>query len=242
MPRDAFVLKIQKELCRPKCARKVSGLSRNRPQDSLGLPYMERTRQRSALTNWFWACNLCSRLPMFFSPLLWIFFFLNFDLIFSPTSYLYNWTHLLLLEGCLCFWFNINFCLQRNAIIFVVKYIYANINIWCPIINEKVEERRVSWNLSALAVSFRELAPTCFELIFFLKNGCLWRMNYQPVQKPSSESRDSAELTLKMASAKIVETSVNNNNWVLLRTPITQMFFFNQGMLLLGQTILLSVK
>ena len=32
MPRDAFVLKIQRELCHPKYARKVSGLSRNRPQ------------------------------------------------------------------------------------------------------------------------------------------------------------------------------------------------------------------
>ena len=29
MPRDAIVLKIQRELCHPKCARKVSGLSRN---------------------------------------------------------------------------------------------------------------------------------------------------------------------------------------------------------------------
>ena len=32
MPRDAFVLKIRRELCHPKYARKVSGLSRNRPQ------------------------------------------------------------------------------------------------------------------------------------------------------------------------------------------------------------------
>ena len=32
MPRDAFVLKIQRELCHPKYARKVSGLSRNRLQ------------------------------------------------------------------------------------------------------------------------------------------------------------------------------------------------------------------
>ena len=35
MPRDAFVLKIQRELCHPKCTRKVSGLSRNRPQDRI---------------------------------------------------------------------------------------------------------------------------------------------------------------------------------------------------------------
>ena len=33
MPRDAFVLKIQRELCHPKYARKVSGLSKNRPLD-----------------------------------------------------------------------------------------------------------------------------------------------------------------------------------------------------------------
>ena len=32
MPRDAFVLKIQRELCQPKYARKVPGRSRNRPQ------------------------------------------------------------------------------------------------------------------------------------------------------------------------------------------------------------------
>ena len=31
MPRDAFVLKIQREICHPKFARKVSGLSRNGP-------------------------------------------------------------------------------------------------------------------------------------------------------------------------------------------------------------------
>ena len=31
MPRDALILKIQRELCHPKSARKVSRLSRNRP-------------------------------------------------------------------------------------------------------------------------------------------------------------------------------------------------------------------
>ena len=35
MPRDAFVLKIQRELCHAKYARKVSELSRNRPLPSL---------------------------------------------------------------------------------------------------------------------------------------------------------------------------------------------------------------
>ena len=35
VPRDASVLKIQRELCHPKCARKVSGLSRNGPQASV---------------------------------------------------------------------------------------------------------------------------------------------------------------------------------------------------------------
>ena len=33
--RDAFVLKIQRELCHPKYARKVSGHSRNMPQSTL---------------------------------------------------------------------------------------------------------------------------------------------------------------------------------------------------------------
>ena len=33
--KDAFVLKIQRDLCHPKYARKVSGLSRNRPQGSV---------------------------------------------------------------------------------------------------------------------------------------------------------------------------------------------------------------
>ena len=32
VPRDAFALKIQRELSNLKCARKVSGLSRNGPQ------------------------------------------------------------------------------------------------------------------------------------------------------------------------------------------------------------------
>ena len=34
MARDAFVLKIQRELCHPRFALKVSGLSRNMPQTS----------------------------------------------------------------------------------------------------------------------------------------------------------------------------------------------------------------
>jgi len=37
MPRDAFVLKMQRELCHPKCARKVLGLSRNRPLTHINL-------------------------------------------------------------------------------------------------------------------------------------------------------------------------------------------------------------
>ena len=41
---DAFVLKIQRELCHPKYARKVSGLSRNRPRARLeGLRYRPET-------------------------------------------------------------------------------------------------------------------------------------------------------------------------------------------------------
>ena len=35
MPRDAFALKIQRELCHPKYARKVSALSRNRPLETI---------------------------------------------------------------------------------------------------------------------------------------------------------------------------------------------------------------
>ena len=42
-----------------------------------------------------------------------------------------------------------------------------------------------------------------------------------------------------MASAQVVETSVTNK--VLLRTLITQMIFFNQGMLLLGSNHFLIV-
>ena len=38
--RYPFVLKIQRELCHPKCARKVSGLSRNGPQPRLLSPRM----------------------------------------------------------------------------------------------------------------------------------------------------------------------------------------------------------
>ena len=34
VPRDNFVLKIKRELCHPKCVRKVSALSRNEPQAS----------------------------------------------------------------------------------------------------------------------------------------------------------------------------------------------------------------
>ena len=37
VPRDAFVLKIQRELCHSKCVRKVSGLSRNGLQEPLDL-------------------------------------------------------------------------------------------------------------------------------------------------------------------------------------------------------------
>ena len=51
--------------------------------------------------------------------------------------------------------------------------------------------------------------------------------DWRPVRKPFSES-------LKMASAHVVETSVTNNSPSVLRTPITQMIFSNQGMLLQG--------
>ena len=47
MPRDAFVLRVQRELCHTKCARKVSGLSRNGP-------HVLRTHFTSIITldNW----------------------------------------------------------------------------------------------------------------------------------------------------------------------------------------------
>ena len=41
MPRDAFVLRIQRELCHPKCARKVSGLSKNGPQASVTIVHVQ---------------------------------------------------------------------------------------------------------------------------------------------------------------------------------------------------------
>ena len=44
MPRDAFVFKIQRKLCHPKCARKVSGLSRNGPL----VPYIEKIKMTNA--------------------------------------------------------------------------------------------------------------------------------------------------------------------------------------------------
>ena len=54
MPRDAFVLKVQRELCYPKYARKVSGLSRNRPLEGL-LSSRTRTNTVSPLTQtWAW--------------------------------------------------------------------------------------------------------------------------------------------------------------------------------------------
>ena len=42
MPRDAFALKIQRELCHPKCARKVSGLSRNVPLEDKSIELDEQ--------------------------------------------------------------------------------------------------------------------------------------------------------------------------------------------------------
>ena len=49
MPRDAFVLKIQRELCHPKYARKVSGLSRNRPLDPQWTQWITRSAFRISL-------------------------------------------------------------------------------------------------------------------------------------------------------------------------------------------------
>ena len=57
------------------------------------------------------------------------------------------------------------------------------------------------------------------------KDCCWWLMFRQPVQKPSSESR--RWLPHRLSKRQSPTT-------VLLRTPITQMIFFNQGMLLVG--------
>ena len=48
MSRDAFVLKIQRELCHTKYARNVSGLSRNRPQVTFQLRHYEGTLYRNS--------------------------------------------------------------------------------------------------------------------------------------------------------------------------------------------------
>ena len=68
------------------------------------------------------------------------------------------------------------------------------------------------------------------------KDCCLWLTFRQPVRKPSSEWN---HLTLKMASAQVVETIVANNS--PYQTPITEMIFFNQGMLLLGSNHFLKM-
>ena len=49
MSRDALVLKIQRQLCHLKCARKVSALSRNRPQ----LPNLTATLPLTLLLDFF---------------------------------------------------------------------------------------------------------------------------------------------------------------------------------------------
>ena len=46
MPRDAFVLKIQRKLCHPKWARKVSGLSRNGPHVYIAKLLSSKTNRR----------------------------------------------------------------------------------------------------------------------------------------------------------------------------------------------------
>ena len=56
------------------------------------------------------------------------------------------------------------------------------------------------------------------------------------VEANSSESRD---LTLKMASAQVVETSVTNNS-PSQDSNHPDMIFFNQGMLLLGSNHFLN--
>ena len=65
VPRDASVLKIQRESCHPKCARKVSGLLRNGSQVLFSGHGTEATdtdvkaREKSAV-KLFATCQLCS--------------------------------------------------------------------------------------------------------------------------------------------------------------------------------------
>ena len=58
MPRDAFVSKIQRELCHPKCARKVSGLTGN---GSLGI-WLKHTTHKKHETKYFAKNNLLFQL------------------------------------------------------------------------------------------------------------------------------------------------------------------------------------
>ena len=57
MPRDAFTLKIQRELSHPKCARKVSGLSRN------GLQALFQLRVGTSLVKFLHTALLFSIIP-----------------------------------------------------------------------------------------------------------------------------------------------------------------------------------
>ena len=67
------------------------------------------------------------------------------------------------------------------------------------------------------------------------EKACCWRLMFpQSVQKPSSESSDSFS-HLKIQKPWWVIWLVNRYKVAVgLRTPITQMIFFNKGMLLLG--------
>ena len=67
MPRDAIVLNMQRELCHPKCARKISGHSRNGPlgrRSGFGSKFSFKTLNRKHfsedLLNFFADIDECS--------------------------------------------------------------------------------------------------------------------------------------------------------------------------------------
>ena len=75
------------------------------------------------------------------------------------------------------------------------------------------------WPKGGLLYLFLLLFLDWERLSGWLESCCWWRTFQQPVRKPSSESSVVKHQTLTT---------------VLRRTPITQMTFFNQGILLLG--------
>lgn len=63
MPRDAFVLEIQRKLCHPKCVRKLSKLSRNGPQITVDVMYATPLCTTVSLETDLGANCQCDELP-----------------------------------------------------------------------------------------------------------------------------------------------------------------------------------